>query len=431
VISFEEGKITNIEARAPYSEEIGLLEVGDAVLMAGVIDAHVHVNEPGRTEWEGFETATQAAAAGGTTTLVDMPLNASPVTTNLAAFEQKLAASKGKMSIDCGFYAGIVPNNLTDLEPLLAAGVLGVKAFLVHSGIDEFENVGEKELDAALPLFKKYGVPLLAHCELLSENHTTLQLSENPQSYQAYLASRPKKWENDAVQMMIELCQKHQSKVHIVHVSSSECLPLIAAAKSENLPLTAETCPQYLYFEAENIPDANTLYKCAPPIREAANNQLLKAALNTGVLDLVATDHSPAPPAIKGLDTGDFAKSWGGIAGIQFLLSASWQALHAHLSLETFIPLLTEAPAKFLSIEDRKGILKIGADADFCIWSPETEFLVQEKEILFKHKISPYIGKPLRGKVLHTFVGGVQVFGNQQIIHKNAGKWLFKKLPKF
>lgn len=292
-------------------------DMENAVLMPGVIDVHVHLNEPGRTEWEGFETGTQAAAAGGTTTIIDMPLNASPVTTTLNNFKEKLEASKGKMNVNVGFYAGLIPGNAPHLEAMIQAGVVGVKCFLTHSGIDDFPNVTEKDLDEAMPIIAKYNLPLLAHCELY-DNEVASDFENNPTSYKYYLASRPKQWENDAVDLMIRMCRKHSCPVHIVHVASAEALSKIELAKKEGLPITAETCTQYIYFNAEAIPDANCIYKCAPPIREKANNDQLKHALATGVLNFIATDHSPAPPNIKEIESGNLKKAWGGIAGIQF-----------------------------------------------------------------------------------------------------------------
>ena len=272
-VVFADGVITCIHfEKTPDAEDFG-----NAVIMPGVIDVHVHINEPGRTEWEGFETGTQAAAAGGTTTIIDMPLNASPVTTTLDAFQQKLEASKGKLNVNIGFYAGLIPGNAMHLEALMQAGVVGVKCFLTHSGIDEFPNVTEKDLDEAMPIIAKYNLPLLAHCELY-DTEVDCDFENNPTSYQHYLASRPKKWENDAIDLMIRMCRKHNCPMHIVHVASAEALSKIAEAKREGLPITAETCTQYIYFNAENIPDANSIYKCAPPIREKENNEQLKQA---------------------------------------------------------------------------------------------------------------------------------------------------------
>lgn len=400
-------------------------DYGNSVIMPGVIDAHVHINEPGRTEWEGFETATQAAAAGGSTTIIDMPLNASPVTITLAAFSQKLEASKGKMNVNVGFYAGFIPGNADQLESLIQAGVVGVKCFLTHSGIDEFPNVTEKDLDEAMPIIAKYNIPLLAHCELYN-TEVDCDFDNNQTSYQHYLASRPKKWENDAIDLMIRMCRKYDCHVHIVHVASAEALSMIEAAKKEGLPITAETCTQYIFFNAETIPDANCIYKCAPPIREKANNEQLKQAFLSGILDFITTDHSPAPPNIKEIDTGNLKKAWGGIAGIQFLLTGSWTALKDIMSLEKFIPLVTSNPARFIKA-DKKGEIKLGNDADIIIWNPDEIVLVKESDIFFRYKISPYIAQDLNGKVLETIVNGATVYHNKSIENKNKGQWLLQK----
>ena len=421
-VCFDKGVITEI-----YNHKVdGAEDAGDHILMPGVIDAHVHINEPGRTEWEGFDTGTQAAAAGGITTIVDMPLNANPVTTNVNAFDKKLAASKDKLHVNVGFYGGLIPGNKNDLEALMQAGVLGIKCFLTHSGIDEFPNVGEREINEAMPIIAKYDLPLLAHCEMYKKEVDN-QFSDFPTSYRYYLASRPKQWENDAIELMIKLCGKHNCKTHIVHVSSAEALPAIQKARAEGLPLTTETCTHYIYFNAEDIPDSNCLYKCAPPIREKENNDQLKTALVNGELDFITTDHSPAPPDIKELETGNLKKAWGGIAGLQFLLPASWSAMKGSLSIEKFIPLLTEYPAKFLQVDKRKGKLAVGYDADLVIWNPEEKFIVQAKEILHRYDCSPYCGKELFGTVQQTFVNGILVYENKKIVQKNAGQWLLKK----
>lgn len=459
-ISFDNGIITHIYQGKLNNPNV--VDVGDDVLMPGCIDVHAHINEPGRTDWEGFDTATQAAAAGGITTVIDMPLNSSPVTTTVAAFEQKLAASKGKMHVNCGFYGGLVPDNLQHLTALVDAGVLGIKAFLVHSGIDEFPNVGRKELDAAMAILAPYNVPLLAHCENpplappkggeycqenappLGGEHSSTEANASDDeanasppfpkggqggdlSYAQYLASRPKQWENDAVLLMIDLCRKHACKTHIVHLSSAEALPYIAQAKQEGLPLTVETCPHYLLFSAETIPDGNTLYKCAPPIREAHNNNLIKQAFGSGLMDFVSSDHSPAPPAIKEIESGNLQKAWGGIAGLQFLLPASYTSLKEYVSLAQFIPLITQKPAQFLGVDTKKGSIKVGYDADFTIWKPEASFVPTPQDVLHRYPISPYIGQRLFGVVQQTYVNGVLVFNHHQIINKNAGQWLLRK----
>lgn len=419
-LTFNDG-ITAIEFNKSDDAE----DYGNAIIMPGVIDVHVHINEPGRTEWEGFETATQAAAAGGSTTIIDMPLNASPVTTTLDAFNQKLEASKGKMNVNIGFYAGLIPGNIHHLESLIQAGVQGVKCFLTHSGIDEFPNVTEKDLDEAMPIIAKYNIPVLAHCELY-DTEIDCDFDNNPSSYQHYLASRPKKWENDAIDLMIKMCRKHNCPVHIVHVASAEALSKIEAAKKEGLSITAETCTQYIFFNAEDIPDANCIYKCAPPIRERANNDQLKYAFVSGVLDFITTDHSPAPPNIKEMESGNLKKAWGGIAGIQFLLTASWTALKETMSLEQFIPLVTSNPANFIRA-NKKGELKIGNDADIVIWNPDANDLVKAENIFFRYKISPYIAQMLNGQVLETIVNGATVYENKSIQNKNKGKWLLQK----
>ena len=420
-VSFINNSITDID----FKKVIDTEDFGNAVIMPGVIDVHVHINEPGRTEWEGFETATQAAAAGGTTTIIDMPLNASPVTTTLQAFQQKLDASVGKMNVNVGFYAGLIPGNISHLESLLQSGVVGIKCFLTHSGIDEFPNVTEKDLDEAMPIIAKYNIPLLAHCELY-DKEVDSDFENHPTSYQHYLASRPKKWENDAIDLMIRMSRKHNCPVHIVHVASAEALSAIENAKKEGLPITAETCTQYIYFNAEEIPDANCIYKCAPPIREKANNEQLKIAFTTGVLDFITTDHSPAPPSIKEIETGNLKKAWGGIAGIQFLLNGSWTAMKDTMTLEEFIPLVTSKPANFIKA-NAKGTISVNNDADLVIWNPEDASVVSESDILFKHKISPYISQSLNGVVLETIVSGETVYKNKSITNKNKGKWLLQK----
>jgi allantoinase len=412
-VCMENNLITEIH----FNKIDGSEDVGDHILMPGIIDAHVHINEPGRTDWEGFDTATQAAAAGGITTVIDMPLNASPVTTTVNTLKEKLEATKNKLHVNVGFYGGLIPGNQNELEGLMKAGVLGIKCFLTHSGIDEFPNVNEKEINEAMPIIAKYGLPLLAHCEIF-EKEADNKLSDFPNSYRHYLESRPKQWENDAVDLMIKLCRKHNCKTHIVHVSSAEALIKIKDAKSAGLPLTAETCAHYIYFNAEDIPDADCLYKCAPPIREKENNDQLKDAIANGILDFIATDHSPAPPDIKELETGNLKKAWGGIAGLQFLLPASWTAMKEKISIEKFIPLLTEHPAKFLQVDKQKGKLAVGYDADIVVWDPNEKFEVKAADILHRYNCSPYNGQVLFGTTQQTIVNGTTVFIKVKIVDK-------------
>ncbi|MBX2888202.1 MAG: allantoinase AllB [Ferruginibacter sp.] len=399
-------------------------DYGDAVIMPGGIDAHTHINEPGRTHWEGFDSATKAAAAGGITTIVDMPLNSSPVTINKIAFEQKLEAAKSKLHVNVGFYGGLVPDNINELNGLINAGVLGIKCFLTHSGIDEFPNVNFDEVADALEILHGTGVPLLAHCEL-SDNNSFPPIDFT--TYLDYMHSRPDVWETNAINGMIALCSKYNTPIHIVHVSSALSLPIIEAAKKTGLPITAETCAHYLFFSSENIPDKQPIYKCAPPIRTEENNKKLKLALQTGLLDFITSDHSPAPPEMKELESGNLAKAWGGIAGLQFLLPASFTALRNEIPLENFIPLLTEKPASFIGVQRKKGYLKPGYDADITVWSPEEKFFVEMKDILHRHKQSPYVGRELYGKIISTIVQGEKVFDNNRILFLNAGKWVLKK----
>ncbi|MBL0128650.1 MAG: allantoinase AllB [Flavobacteriales bacterium] len=407
-----DGKITEVLPGKVEREGVSFESVGDNVITPGVIDAHVHINEPGRTEWEGFETATKAAAAGGITTMIEMPLNASPVTTTAHALKLKLEASKGKLHVNVGFYGGVIPSSIDDLDELLRSGVFGIKAFLTHSGIDEFPNVTEADLRKTLPILKKHDATFLVHCELEDANaqHVTRQPVTDPRRYANYLASRPRAWENDAIALMIRLSAEFDVHVHIVHVSSAEALPLIRDAKRRGVRITAETCPHYLVFCAEEIPDGATEFKCAPPIRERANNELLWEALKDGTLDLVATDHSPAPPDIKEQASGDFMKAWGGIAGLQFLLPAFWTgAKERGFSLEDVARLLCGHPADFLGLKT-KGRIAPGCDADLVIWDPEAKVVVKEEDVQHRHKLTPYVGRRLNGVVERTVVKGHMAF---------------------
>ena len=422
-ITVEGGEITRIQKGATNNVSI---DAGDNVVMPGVIDAHVHVNDPGRADWEGFETATMAAIAGGITTIVDMPLNSSPVTTTLSGLAAKIGAAQSHLHCDVGFWAGITHDAIQDLEEVLEAGCLGVKAFLIHSGLDEFPNVTREVLDKAMPIIAQYDVPLLVHCELELQHTDAAGSIENPQSYQAFLSSRPREWENAAVRMMIELCQKHQCRTHIVHLSSVDVLPDIQRAKVMGLPLTVETCPHYIYFSSDQIPDGDPRFKCTPPIRDKSNNDTLRKAVASGLIDFIASDHSPAPPELKALNTGDLTKAWGGIAGIQFLLPASWTAMRDQLTLEAFIPLMTEHPAGFIGLNARKGKIAVGYDADITIWSPDDAFEVREESILFRHKLSPYIGEKLHGIVDLVVMNGNIAWSSGKVAEETNGDLLMR-----
>ena len=424
-LHIKNGKIKAIYDGLYSIETILLKDYGSLIVMPGVIDAHVHINEPGRTSWEGFDTATKAAAIGGITTIIEMPLNANPVTTNVEAFEVKKLASKDKLHVNCGFYGGIIPGNSNDIEPLIKAGIFGIKGFLTHSGIDEFPNVTKDDLEKVAPIIAKYNIPLLLHCEL--EGEKNIPQVDNPKSYKAYLASRPTEWELNAIKLTLDLQEKYDLKTHIVHLSCSSGLNSVNKRKKNTKKITIETCPHYLYFNAEDIPDASPIYKCAPPIREKANNNALWDALLNGEFDFLASDHSPAPPNIKNLEDGDYFKAWGGISGLQFLLSAVWKAGETKgLTLEKLIPLLTIKPARFLGIDHKKGILKTGYDADITVWDDKKQFVVKEDMIMHKHKATPYMNHKLKGKIIHTFVNGIEVVENSQLKVLNAGKLLLK-----
>jgi allantoinase len=408
------------------SSDIPVLDLGNEVVMPGLVDPHVHINEPGRTEWEGFETATRAAAAGGLTTLVDMPLNSSPVTTSVAAFEKKREAAKGKLHSHCGFWGGVIPGNVGEIEGLVKNGVLGFKAFLTHSGIDEFPNITEDDLRKALPLIVKHGLPLLVHCEL--ETKIATASMEGPgRSYSRYLASRPESWEQDAIDLVIRLCEEYNCRVHIVHLSSAASLKAIADAKHKGLPLTVETAQHYLYFSAERVGDGQTLLKCAPPIRSRENNERLWEALQDGLIDFVATDHSPAPPSLKEIESGDFGKAWGGISSLQFALPVLWTVARKRAgSVDQMARWLSEKPAGFIQFGQSKGRIAKGYDADLLAWDPDAKFVVRENMIYHRHAITPYLGEELFGVVKQTFLAGETVYDQGRFV-PGRGSLLLKK----
>jgi allantoinase len=427
LVVVEDGRIADvlppgaIEASSP----LPVIEVS-GVLLPGLVDAHVHMNEPGRTEWEGFETATAAAASGGVTTLVDMPLNCVPVTTSLAAFEEKLAAVKDLLAVDVGFWGGVVPGNSSpatrgELAKMASRGMLGAKCFLCHSGIDDFPASREQDLRAAMPVLRDAGIPLLVHAELeLATTHAGLAVpacdSGDPAEYASYLASRPNAFEDEAIALMIRLCRETRCRVHVVHLSSGTALPMIRAAKDEGLPFTVETCPHYLCLTAEEIPRGATQYKCAPPIREAANRELLWQGVHEGVIDLVTSDHSPCTPHLKKPLTadgrgGDFCGAWGGIASLSLGLSSVWtEASRRALTLVEVARRMSEEPARLAGLGSRKGQIARGLDADLCAFDPDAAFPVAERDLLFRHKVSPYLGRTLRGRVTSTWLRGQLVY---------------------
>lgn len=390
------GRIADYDAQPDCPVE----DLGDLAILPGLFDPHVHLNEPGRTEWEGFLTGTAAAAAGGMTMVVDMPLNSTPVSTTAAALQAKKSAAQGKAAVDLGFHGGVVPGNEDEIEKLIETGVFGMKAFLCHSGIDDFPATTEKELRTAMPLLAKEGIPLLVHAEIVSD----VPAMADPCKYADYLATRPPKFEREAIELMIRLCRETGCPTHIVHLADAACLPLLAAARSEGLPLTVETCPHYLTFAAEDIPDGATQYKCAPPIRAAANREGLWEGLASGVIDLITSDHSPCPPEMKHPDKGRFDLAWGGISSLQLTLPIVWtEASKRGHSLETIVEWLGSRPATLIGNEF--GI-EGGRDANFVVFDPEAEFIVRGTELEHRHPLTPYEGRTLKGVVKQTYLRG-------------------------
>lgn len=419
IVIIEDGKIIDV-LTGQYEFAGQIIDVGNKVLMAGIIDPHVHINEPGRTDWEGFDTATKSAITGGITMLVDMPLNSIPVTTTAKAFEEKLGATRKKLHTNVGFWGGVIPGNEKQIELLINKGVLGFKAFLVHSGIDEFPNVTEMDLRKTMPTIAKHNLPLLVHCELEDNLKPKIQ---TPKSYKEYLNSRPKTWEDNAIALMIRLCEEYNCRTHIVHLSSADSIEQIAKAKQKGLPLTVETSQHYLYFNAEGIPDGQTEFKCAPPIREKENNEKLWQALKDGIIDFVATDHSPAPPKLKELESGDFMKAWGGISSLQFALPVLWTAAKEHdCSLMNISKWLSENPAKLVGLESRKGKIKKGYDADLVVWDPDVSFTVSNDIIQHKHKVTPYLNEQLSGVVEQSYLAGEKIFERVKSLLLDKGK---------
>jgi allantoinase len=422
------GRISAVVTPDAVPAGVPVDDLGDLVVMPGLVDIHVHINEPGRTDWEGFRTATRAAAAGGVTTLVDMPLNSSPVTTTVAALEQKLAAAEGQLWVDVGFHGGVVPGNAEHLRPLADAGVLGFKAFLCHSGIDEFPNTTEADLRAAMPVIRDADRPLLVHAELVSPLPVavTRAFAENPRSYGAYLATRPPEWEVEAIELMVRLCRETRCPVHIVHLATG-CRRVIADAKGEGLPLTVETCPHYLFFEAESVPDGDTRFKCAPPIRGRETRKLLWDFVGTEI-DTIGSDHSPAPPQTKELATGNLAKAWGGISSIQLTLPILATVMtRDRIPMELIGEWAAANPAAVVRLSDCKGSIAPGRDADLCVFDPDAEFTVTPEMLHTRHKITPYEGRTLRGKVMRTYLRGRVVYDDGKLVDAPTGRTILRK----
>ena len=422
-----DGKIEGIVGVDEIPSSATVHDFGDAAILPGLVDSHVHINDPGRSEWEGFETGTRAAAAGGYTTLVDMPLNCLPATSTVAALAGKRKAAQQRCRVDWLAWGGVVSDNQRDIEALASAGVAGFKCFLVHPGIDGFTMVTEAQLRAALPHVARTGLPLLVHAELPGpvDKATRDLQSQNADwnLYATYLQSRPPEAELAAIRLLLSLCREFKFRLHIVHLSASEALSQLRAAREEGLPVSVETCPHYLHFCAEEIGDGATLCKCAPPIRSRDNREKLWQGLRDGIIDLVASDHSPCPPAMKKLEEGNFGTAWGGIASLSVALPVMWtEASKRGFTLTDIARWMGAAPARLAGCNARKGEIAKGFDADLVIFEPETEFTVTEDRLYHRYPISPYMGKKLRGTVKATYLRGELVFRDGQFFGEARGR---------
>jgi len=409
---------------------IPVLEAGELCVLPGLVDTHVHINEPGRTEWEGFTTATSAAAAGGVTTLCDMPLNSVPPTTTLEGLRAKVRALEEKARVDVSLCGGLVPGNAGPhggLADLFAEGVLAFKCFLAESGVAEFSHVHEAELRAGMIEIAKLGAPLFVHAELpepLSEGEKAA-LGLDPRRYDTYLKSRPRSAENAAVDLVLRLAQETGARAHIVHLSSSDALTTFRRARDARVPLTVETCPHYLTFASEEIPDGATPFKCAPPIRERNNREMLWDALREGMINQIVTDHSPSSAAMKCSGSGDFMAAWGGISSLQIGLSAVWTAAQARgHGVRDLVEWMSAAPARLAGLSGRKGAIAVGCDADLVFWNPDAEHTIDAATLEHRHKITPYQGRSLRGAVMRTILRGETIYERGSgFIGSPKGRW--------
>jgi allantoinase len=402
-VLLREGLIVGL-AGDPVAPDGALTLAGDEVLLPGLVDSHVHVNEPGRTEWEGFATATAAAAAGGVTTIVDMPLNSIPPTVTVPALHAKQAAAAGQLATDVAFWGGAVPGNVADLRPLHEAGVVGFKCFLLPSGVDEFAPLDAGQLAVAMAEIASFGGLLIAHAE--DPGVIAAAPAARGRRYADFLASRPPEAEHRAITALLAQTRQTGCRTHIVHLASAAALPAVRAAKAAGLPVSAETCPHYLTLRAEDVPDGATQFKCCPPIRDDANREALWAGLLDSTIDCVVSDHSPCPAAAKRMDTGDFGDAWGGIASVQLGLPAVWtEAARRGIGLDRVAGWMAAAPAALTGLADR-GAIRPGLRADLCCFAPGQEFVVDAAALRHRNPVTPYAGRTLTGVVRQTWLAG-------------------------
>jgi allantoinase len=404
------GRIAAIEPLGNGLAGAEVIELSDdETLLPGLVDTHVHVNEPGRTEWEGFASATRAAAAGGVTTIIDMPLNSIPPTTTVEGLKLKREVAEDQAFVDVGFWGGAIPGNKADLRPLHDEGVFGFKCFLLHSGVDEFPPLEADEMEEDMAELKSFDSLMIVHAEDSHAIDHAPHLGGN--RYSTFLASRPRGAENKAIAEVIERARWTGARAHILHLSSSDALPMIATAKRDGVRLTVETCPHYLTLVSEEIPNGATAYKCCPPIREASNRELLWQGLQDGTIDCIVSDHSPSTLDLKDLENGDFAVAWGGVSSLQLGLSLIWtEARHRGIPLEQVVSWMAEKPAALARLSS-KGRLALGCDADFAVFAPDEAFVVDVSKLKHKNPITPYDGRTLSGVVRKTFLRGAVVDG--------------------